>query len=417
MAHAVRHGKGWQAKWQTLEKRPDGRHKEKSKSGFPTKNSAKDYAEDQEAALRAGTWIDPKLGEKTLGEWWLKWLPSQDLRPNTIETYTQQYTCHIAPRWGSVPLGAIRAVDIDTWVKGLRKGLGDSAITIIMTVMRGLLDSAAFNDLIRRSPVPPPKRGKRKSDATPPREGAVIPLSAVEQLLVRMKYDSDRLIILMALFCGMRWSEVAGMRMRFLTLAPARPGVPASGRYVIDAKAGAVHEDVHSHRFYGPPKSGPGRIIDLPPFLVVLLLAYVATLGDNPDVLFPDTKGKARQYDTWLNYRWRPACNGRPASVSPKGLSVREALKPVYPGLVFHDLKHTCKAIMNDLGLHSAIQDYVLGHIPPGTPGVYSHPTDQMRADRISGLEKVWDLWMLSWSTPIPLPIALEPAYAEDRLF
>jgi integrase len=417
MAYAARHGKGWQANWQLLEKRADGRYKEKSKSGFPTKRAAEKYAEKQESEIAAGTWVDPKKGATPLGEWWLEWLPAQDLRPNSVETYKQQYSKHIAPRWAAVPLGAIRAVDIDTWIKELRTCVGDSAVTIIKTVMRGLLDSAAFDQLIGRSPMPLPKRGKGAAVAEPPREGVVIPLPVVELLLARMKYDSDRLIILTALFCGMRWSEVAGMRIRYLTLAPAGGGLPASGSYLIDSKEGAVHEDVHARRFYGPPKSGPGRVIDLPPFLVMLLLAHVATLGEKADVLFPDTKGNARQYDTWLNYRWHPACEGRPASVSPKGRSVRAAIAPVCPGLVFHDLKHTCKAIMNDLKLHSAIQDYVLGHIPAGTPGVYSHPTDQMRRDRLGGLERVWAGWTLSWSTPISLPVALEAAFAEDRLF
>lgn len=66
--------------------------------------------------------------------------------------------------------------------------------------------------------------------------------------------------------------------LRGLRLQPAGLGV---GRSVheVDAQFGAVHEDVHARRFFGPPKDGRGRVIDLPMFLADLLAERIDAVG------------------------------------------------------------------------------------------------------------------------------------------
>jgi integrase len=397
MAYAVNIGSSWQARWQTAELRADGRPKEDSKAGFRKKREALTYAEDQEAAIRAGTWIDPKAGTKPLGEWWTTWIAAQDRKPNTIESYTQQYTKHVAPRWGNTPLNAIRPILMDAWLKEIRSTLGASTMTIITTVLRGMLEDAQFNNLIGRSPMPPKKRGAASTKGAPPRPGVVIPLETIERILVSLASDADRVIVLLALFTGMRWSEIVGMRTRHLMLSSA------GTQYYIDPQTGAVHEDASAKRDYGPPKSGPGRLVDFPPFLAELVRLHIATLGDSPDALFLNRNGTLVGYDTWMQTRWRRVCDGRAAEVLASG-RVREAVPGAGPGLVFHDLKHTHAAMMDDLGTHTAMRHYRLGHVIPGAPGVYSHPTPAMRADLVAGLQRVWEEWRsapVSRSTPV----------------
>lgn len=400
MAYAEKRGKTWRACWQLPQRTASGRRKVGHQDGFPSKTAARRYAEDQQAALRAGTWIDPKGGQSTVEQWWTQWLPAQTLRPNSIETYTQQWRRHIAPRWAAVPLTAIRGVDIDLWIKQLyAQGLAPSTVSLIVTVLRNVLEDAVWNELIPRSPMPP--KGRRRAAAgTAQRPGVVIPLSEMEQILHRLARDADRLLVVTALFTGMRWSEVAGMRWPYAALRAATHQAPASGHYLIDPHIGAVHEDVRGTRFVGPPKSGPGRIIDLPPFLVTLLIAHAARSDPRQEIVFPDRSGTFLSHSTWSRTRWRRACDGQPAAVSPTGSHVRAAVPPVHTGLVFHDLKHTHKAMMNDAGIHPAMQDYRLGHVSPGAPGVYAHPTDQMRRTLVSALEQVWQ----QWATPAPIP-------------
>lgn len=428
MAWAEKHGKGWRARW----KGPPGSVPEfPSKGGFRTKAAAKRYGEDQEAAIRAGTYIDPHAAETPLADWWATWLPAQDLRDNTVQAYRQQWNRHIEPRWGATPLEAIRGIDMQAWLKGLREGgLSASTLNIITSALSGCLESAAWNRMIGSSPMPPKQARKRKSAATkPPREGVVIPLPVLEQILARIESDADRLFVLLAVMTGMRWSELAAMRVRDLHLEPAREGVPASGYYRIDPRDGALHQDEHARPYLGAPKSGsesalapgykPGRIIDFPPWLVLILLAYLETLPATKDgLLFPGRYGQMRRYVAFNVGVWRPTVDGRAAYVSPRGRSVREAVPAIWPGLQFHDCKHTAKAILNDLHIHHVMQDYRLGHVTPGAPGIYSHPTEQMRRELVDALERFGQAWMsgglmAAWPgcrSPRPSPISLPPA-------
>jgi integrase len=217
----------------------------------------------------------------------------------------------------------------------------------------------------------------------------------------------------------MRWSEVCAMRRSFLTLHKATPSSQAWGHYVIDPQIGAAHEDKHARRHYGPPKSGAddrlapdrprGRVLDLPPFLVELLIVYVEAMGER-DLLFPNRKGEPRQHDGWNNLRWRPACDGWEERIGPKtGRVTKHKADPVHPTLRFHDLKHTHKAMLNDLGVHTVMQDYRLGHKTPGVQGVYSHRIPEMRATLVAGLQQLWLDFLDKRESPSPFPSPTKP--------
>lgn len=413
MATADRSGKGWRARW----KGPDGSLPAyPSKSGFRTKREAIEYGEDQEAAIRAASYIDPKLLETTVDEWWERWFPIQDhLRPKSIETYRQNYNKHIKPRWGGARMSSVLPITIQEYRSELRKTYAENTVTVIMTILRDLFDDAALNRIIHFSPFPKtPRRGARRNAAAPPdakpkREGIVVTLSTLDAICARLK-PADALLVQTAFWTGMRWSEVAAMRRRFLHLEHEDGLVERGGYYVIDPAAGAVHEDVHSRRFFGPPKSGapgrlapeypPGRIVDLPPFLTEMIRQHLATLvtptlwpnaqeeredwAEHHDLVFPNRNGAPRQYDNW-NGLWRRVCDGWPAS--PR----KSAAEAIITGLRLHDCKHSHGAMMDDLGIHSVMRDYRLGHATPGTRGVYSRPTLQMRLSLINGLQHTWD--------------------------
>ncbi len=413
----------WRAFWLTDEILPSGRRKVDSKPGFETKREAENYGNDQEAKVRAGTYIEPRKGKVTLGEWWAEWFPAQEWKPNTEEAYAQQWRRHIEPRWGSTALADIRPIKVQEWAKGLRAQYAAATVTVILSAMTGAMEDAAYNRLIDASPMPPKgRRGRKKATGVkPPRPGVVIQPHELQEILLRLESDADRLLVLVTVFTGMRWSEAAGLRRQYLELTPPREGQPAFGTYTIDAHDGAVHEDVRNHRYTGAPKSGGERILDLPPFLVLLLLAYLESLPKDQEILFVDRNGWFHGSDTWRKTRWRPAVDGRPAWVSEGGRAIREAVPPVHQDLQFHDLKHTHAAVMDDAHTHPAMRNYRLGHATPGAPGVYSHPTPQMRRELVAALEGQWTAWNLdvsrSTSTTRSLPRGTDPGCSDNALF
>jgi Phage integrase, N-terminal SAM-like domain len=267
-------GKSWRARW----KGPEGTTPEyPSKSGFSSEAKARKYANDQEAAIRARRYIDPNLAETSVDEWWQRWFPVQDhLRPNSLVAYEQNYRLHIKPRWGSVSMGPVVPIEIQEYRTELRKTLGESTVTLIMSIMRGMFDDAFLNRLIQTSPFP---SGHRRHQA---RKGKVT----------------------------------------------------------------------------------PGAKPQREPILITL---------DQLDRI-------CERHDTWMQ-RWRRACD----------VGTEADPEPIAETLRLHDGKHFHGTMMDDQGAHTVMRDYRLGHATPGTRGVYSHPTIDMRVQLISKLQRAWE--------------------------
>ncbi len=162
MAYAKKRNKTWYVRWQLPDRYANGRHKEGYEDGFATKTAALRYGEDQEAAILAGTWIDPKSGERTLAGWWAEWFPVQRYRPNTRETYKRRWIKQIEPPWGSTPLNAIRPLDMVKWINTLRETLSTSTVTVVTAPLCDCLEDAVLNRVIQYSPMPP-KDGRRQA--------------------------------------------------------------------------------------------------------------------------------------------------------------------------------------------------------------------------------------------------------------
>lgn len=388
MAYAEKSGKGWRARW----KRPDGKYD--GESGFPTKSAAKRFAEEQEAQVRAGRWIDPARGEVTLDKYFADWLPAQDLAPRTVERYASYYRNHIGPAFGTQALKAIDPLAVDVFHKQLLARRAPNTVGGVMLVFRMVMADAAHDRRIEFSPVRQKRRrGKRHAPDVRTRKGRAIELEAVQQIRARLP-RTEAIMVLTAAFTGMRWGEVAGMRRRYLMLMPDAPGSPA-GYYELDEKDGALHESGGRGLYFAPPKGAKGRTIELPPFLVELLAAYLATLPAGQELLFPDRDGGPWRRSNFTRRLWRPACDGWPARATVRGHQAREAAAPIVKGLRFHDLRHTHETWLMEDKIEKVARDERLGHVTAGMEGTYGHATAKMRADILTVLQARWERY---WS-------------------
>ena len=375
MAYVERCGRVWRGHWLLA----DG-HRHGSRSGFATKLGAKHFADACEVAERAAAAVaDPDAREEravTVGVWWDRWFPVQDLAPATLEAYAQQYRHHIAPRFAEVPIGQVTGLDLAGFSRALREqGLSRSSVTVVMSVLRDMLGDAAAEGLIPAAPKMP-GRGRTRHAPVSVRPGRVLELETVLRVCARLP-GQYALMAVVGAFTGMRWGEVCAMRRAFLHLQ--QPGAAAGEAwYEIDARTGAVHEDVHAHRYFGPPKGGSGRDVDLPPFLVELLARHIHAAGGR-ELLFVNRREAPIRHSDWL-YHWHAACEG----------SKGGAAGGLLPGARFHDLRHSHSTLLDDLGVPYALCDDRLGHHQAGVRSRYKHPTPAMRAAMLAELEAHW---------------------------
>lgn len=360
-----------------------------SQPGFRTKRQAEVWGDDQEAAIRAGTWIDPAGATMTLDEYFALWIAAQDLSDSTETQRESLYRNHLSPRWGQTPIGKIDPLEVQGFEKDLRGRRSKSTADNVMKILRMMMADAVYARRIVYSPVQPARRrGKKIVDTS--RKPIVTTLSAIQAIRARLP-EAEALLVLVLAFTGMRWGEGAGMRRSFLMLMPATADGPASGWYEIDKKVGALHEDKRGGRYFGPPKNRKGRTIELPPFLVELLLAYVASMPAGRDMLFVDSDGAGHRRSNFGRYRWRPACDGWPARKPSRNHPGREAAPAIVATLRVHDLRHFHKTRLMDARITAVAIDERLGHATPGMDGVYGHATPEARAEILIVLQGWWE--------------------------
>ncbi len=112
---------------------------------------------------------------------------------------------------------------------------------------------------------------------------------------------------------------------------------------------------------FGSTKTGKVRTLGIPRFLVAMLADHLDAITANPDALvFTSPQGGPLRHGNFYRRHFKPA--------------VRAALPAEKHGLRFHDLRHTCAALLIAADAHpKAIQDH-LGHRDIQTTfNVYGH--------------------------------------------
>jgi integrase len=183
--------------------------------------------------------------------------------------------------------------------------------------------------------------------------------------------DNERVLIVTAAYTGLRWGELAGLRWPNLNLG--------HGVVKVDAKTGALHE-IGGRLQLGPPKTPASvRTVHLPEFLIKLLLEHRA--DTDHEHVFTGVDGGLMRRTNFRRRVWLPAVNGHK----------RRGWAPLFPGLHFHDLRHTHKTWMIEDGVPEIAQCRRLGHRMDGVRGRYSHVTQTMIDMLLEGMQRRWE--------------------------
>lgn len=197
---------------------PDGQRKRLSVYG-KTRAEARGKLNDARKRLAEGA--PPRDDKQTVGAWLKTWrttaLPASSRKATTQELYANLCRKHLEgdTDLAGLRLDQLRPTHVETLVMRLRgKGLSDSTVRQVYTVLRATLDIAVRDGLLAGNPA-----AKVKRPAGAPREARYLSTEDVRRLLSHLDGLRYRLAVLVLAATGMRRGEVAGLRWSDIDLA------------------------------------------------------------------------------------------------------------------------------------------------------------------------------------------------------
>ncbi|MFE9286610.1 tyrosine-type recombinase/integrase [Streptomyces olivaceus] len=392
-------------------KKPDGTWGSVSKDDegqpFHTERAAEEYAHGLETDVRRKTYLDPKNSRITVQEWSELWIESVELANRSDKTYRQRLRSVIVPRWGKLAMGDVTTVAVKTWEQQLRKQYKPRYVKSVMSVLRVMFDDAVASKVRADNPVPTlqsRRRGKFKGKQE--HDEVVIATPRQALLLARnakaMRGVVGYTLVLTVAYCGLRISEVAGLRREHLVLDDHGQGC----RLLVQEQS----QYVDGEKQQVPPKYGSTGSIILPPFLAGLLRQVLAS--HDKEWVFPSPTGKKMDTgayfyaDIWR--RWVdghqavPDRQGRPARLP--GMQAVAGIRDIVP----HGLRHSMKVWLDELKHPRVAVEERMRHVLPGVEGTYSHTTLAMELDIAADLQKLWETALgvrdhhREWEAPRP---------------
>jgi integrase len=332
-----------QTTWRAHYRTPDGRQRNKT---FARKGDAERFLTTVESAKLTGSFADPALARLTVGEWSARWLADQThLKPSTLERYAGILREHVEPQWGRVRLADVSHADVQSWIARLAADRSPATVRKVHRVLSLVLALAVKDGRLARNAaagvsLPRVVREERQylthteverlAEACAAAPGE--PVSKHRRLSER-RHEDYRLIVLFLAYTGVRFGELAALRVGRLDLRRRRAVISESVTLV------------GSRQVFGTPKSHERREVPIPPFLVEELTAHVTGRGPD-DLVFPGVR------------------SGGPlrAPVFRRAAFAAAAASIGRPGLHPHELRHTAASLAIASGADVKVVQQMLGH-------------------------------------------------------
>ncbi|GGM79848.1 putative prophage phiRv2 integrase [Longimycelium tulufanense] len=357
LQRAKQNGKQPPARWQVRYYNRAGKLRSEVAT---TKTRAEDRRTELEAALSAGTYVDPALSRVDFADIADKWLDArQDLRPSTWWKYRGLLDNHVNVRWGDLPLSAIEREDIAVWVASLLKskeeggaGLGPSQARHAYRVLTMVLEWCVPTRLGRN-----PAHGV-KLPVRPDAEHVYLSYAQVEALAnasatLMTKYARptacaaiNRALILLLAYTGLRWGEAASLRIGRVDLNKRR------------IRVATTFYEVKGVQCEGLPKTGKRRTVPIPASLVPVLTQVIGNRAGD-ELVFTTNRGMSLRANNWRVREFNAAVQ----AAELDGL-----------GLTPHKLRHTAASLAIAAGADVKVIQQMLGHADASmTLNIYGH--------------------------------------------
>lgn len=323
----------------SVAKRPDGQWRARYRDAagkeharhFTRKVDAQRWLDSVTTAIGTNSYVDPARAKVTVGVVAEQWMAGKlNLRPTTRARYRSALDVHVMPRWKSVPLVNVEHGDVQAWLAELlAAGQSGASVRKASGVFSGVLALAVRDRRLPANPAAGISLPQSRS-----RQRVYLTGLQVEQLASAA--GDGRLVVLTLAYCGLRWSEMAALRVGRLDLLRRRLVVAEA---MVEINGGHLH--------WGEPKSGEARSVPLPKFLVSELTEHIA--GKSADDLVFTTASAAPLRNRNSRRNWFDAA----------------AAAIGQPDLVPHGLRHTAASLAVSAGANVLAVSRMLGHADP----------------------------------------------------
>ena len=281
-----------------------------------------------------------------------------DLRSGTLINIDSRLHRYILPALGDRSLVDIRPAHVRDFLAGLAAaGLSPTYTTGIYRVFARILASAEIDGVIGRNPCrdirPPRQISRLQQHILSPSELARL-ADAIDGRYRALLYTSG--------YTGMRWGELAALKVPQLDLA-------SNTITVVEALT-----ETNGHVEVGPTRTGRKRTVSIPTLLSNLLADHLERYPSNGSHTFSSTRGDLLRRNFYRRH-FKPA-------VLRAGL---------VPDLRFHDLRHSAAAILANLGAHPKQLQQRFGHSSiQVTLDRYAYLLPSLDAQAAGRLEAAW---------------------------
>jgi integrase len=309
---------------------------------FARKKSADSFNTTAKNEVRAGihTPDSSSLTVSEGGDRWLAACESAGLERTTVDAYRSHVDLHIKPFLGARKLSQLTIPMVTEFERNLRDGMDTQAPRSAAMVKRvrsdlgALLANAQEEGLVARNVVRDMRYNRRRGKerqaerrAKPKlRVGVDIPTPKEIKAIVGALDGKWRPILLIAIFAGLRASELRGLRWANIDLS----------RHEIH-----VRERADEYSQLGRPKSGSGeRTVPLPPIVIGALREWKLQCPKSElSLVFPSPRGGGIVTRDYIVRRGLvPAQIAAEVSFTIAGACGHPVMRAKYPGL--HSLRH-----------------------------------------------------------------------------
>lgn len=334
----------------------DAAGKRRSKQ-FARKKDADAWRVNAEHQVATGTHTpdSQSITIEAAGAQWLNGLrrmKDDPLEPTTIASYEQHLRLHINPRLGGQRLSQLTAPIVRKFLDQLMSDLSRPMAVRVFRTFKALISDAQERGQVAQNvalAVKVRKAPRERAKAAPP------PKADLKAILEAASASNDakgRAIVELAIFTGMRASEIRGLPWSNLDLG--------AGTVRIDQRADAKGN-------LGPPKSDAGnRTVSLPPRVVKALKEWkLACPAHEADLAFPSERGRPLSHRVMMIKHIGPLITA--AEVEQYGM---------------HAFRHAAASLWIEQGLNPKKVQSLMGHKSiQVTFDTYGHLFDQRDQD------------------------------------